>query len=606
MDKTDEDIKQCIKKITELKETGKFNNYIEYMVFPHFKNLEFNSKINLDFPMTVLIGKNGSGKSSTLHAFYGAPKGHSCGDFWFSTEIDPIIETGEDARNRFFYGYREKQDDKIKEVRLARIKRSGSIVKKEDPDYWETTRPVKQDGMIAISDRTKRNSPVRKEVIYIDFRGELGAFDKYFYFGEPSKGKKQDFLRRKSVYLKRVFNEEALAYSPETKGIKVRNPVILLTARNIDKINEILGKNYTDIKMVKHKLYDTWGVSVLVKNYLQAEYSEANAGSGEIAVIKLVYKLMNAKPFSLILLDEVETSLHPSAQLKMKLFLLQQILEKKHQIIISSHSKALIEYMPKESLKLFNTLPDGKFYINNSVTPQEAFYDIEDCVYDSKNIICEDIVAKILIEQILGKMGKEHFFKIQFVHGGAETILSKHIPIYSLHEELKESIFILLDGDKDKNMKCTIEELPNTDLVNLTTLEGLLFSVTGTNIKPFVDGSNGRGREDQKRELILKYLSYHKDNVYYLPEHLIPEVIILKSKYANTSYLKIIEQYKNIDNENAKNIICEIAIQLFGTSNSNAYDSTIRLLAFQWVQEKDTNYNKIKSTIDNIFERCAN
>ena len=48
--------------------------------------------------MTVLIGKNGSGKSSTLHALFGAPQGYTCSDFWFSTDVDPIAESGD--RNR--------------------------------------------------------------------------------------------------------------------------------------------------------------------------------------------------------------------------------------------------------------------------------------------------------------------------------------------------------------------------------------------------------------------------------------------------------------------------------------------------------------------------
>ena len=38
--------------------------------------------------MTVLVGKNGSGKSSTLHALFGSPNGYNLGDFWFSTEVD--------------------------------------------------------------------------------------------------------------------------------------------------------------------------------------------------------------------------------------------------------------------------------------------------------------------------------------------------------------------------------------------------------------------------------------------------------------------------------------------------------------------------------------
>lgn len=182
-------INENIDKIRLMKDCGKFNNYIEYIVFPHYKNLEQNSRIELKFPMTILVEKNGSGKSSTLHAFYGAPKGYSLGEYWFSTDIDPIIEDNDKERNRYFYGYRENSRSEIKEVRKSRIKRSKSDVKKADLDYWETTRPSISDGMIPVKDKNMRNSPVEKDVIYVDFRGELSSFDKYFYFFEPRNGK---------------------------------------------------------------------------------------------------------------------------------------------------------------------------------------------------------------------------------------------------------------------------------------------------------------------------------------------------------------------------------------------------------------------------------
>lgn len=61
-------IEDKISTISRMKERGVFNNYIEYMVFPYYKNLVPGTKIDFAFPLTVLVGKNGSGKSSTLHA----------------------------------------------------------------------------------------------------------------------------------------------------------------------------------------------------------------------------------------------------------------------------------------------------------------------------------------------------------------------------------------------------------------------------------------------------------------------------------------------------------------------------------------------------------
>lgn len=119
-----------ISDIRKIKESGVFENYIEYIVFPFYKNLNKGTRINFEFPLTVLVGRNGSGKSSTLHALFGAPKGYSLGDFWFSTEVDPIAESGE--ANRFYYGYRiSKSDNEIREVMKSRIKRSEGEKKKK-------------------------------------------------------------------------------------------------------------------------------------------------------------------------------------------------------------------------------------------------------------------------------------------------------------------------------------------------------------------------------------------------------------------------------------------------------------------------------------------
>ena len=69
-----------IEALKKMKANSAFSNYIEYIRFPNFKNLEKNTKIDFEFPLTFFVGKNGGGKSSTLQSLYGAPKGNSLGD----------------------------------------------------------------------------------------------------------------------------------------------------------------------------------------------------------------------------------------------------------------------------------------------------------------------------------------------------------------------------------------------------------------------------------------------------------------------------------------------------------------------------------------------
>lgn len=594
-------VEEDINKIHQMSHDGKFYNYIEYIVFPYYKNLEPNSKIELSFPMTILIGKNGSGKSSTLHAFYGAPKGYSTGEYWFSTNIDPIIEAGDSERNRYFYGYRENSKSDIKEVRKARIKRSESNVKKADLDYWETTRPSVTEGMLPLVDKNSRNNPVIKDVIYVDFRGELSAFDKYFYFFEPRNGKKQDYLRKHSKFLAKIFDGEDSRYRRYPNN-RLFDKLIIMEEKYIKIINKILGKNYTEIRMVKHKAYEKWGISILVKTGFQSRYSEANSGSGESAIIKLVYKIMNAKPFSLILLDEPEVSLHPSAQLRLKAFLLNEIINKKHQIIVSTHSPVLIQQMPKESLKLFETNSIGKFSVRNGVTPQEAFYNIEDIVSDKKTIICEDISAKILLEKVLVKIKKIQYFDVVYVHGGAETIITKYLPVFATNGNFQKIMYVLLDGDKDYDKRYDIESLSLATLESASTLEKCFKEATNCTINGYIDGNNGHGRKDQKIDTYKQYIKYHYDNVYYLPSKSIPEVIILDSNYVRNIYGNILNKYGSINNTNAKEIVKEITNELHGEINDDNYRSSITILSNQFVKEGNSNCTSIIEIINQIFE----
>ncbi len=50
-------MQMTIETIKRMKNSGVFINYIEYIDFPFYKNLISRTRINFEFPMTVLIGK---------------------------------------------------------------------------------------------------------------------------------------------------------------------------------------------------------------------------------------------------------------------------------------------------------------------------------------------------------------------------------------------------------------------------------------------------------------------------------------------------------------------------------------------------------------------
>lgn len=581
-----------IEVLSGMKSNGAFKKYIEYIVFPYYKNLVPNTRINFDFPITILVGKNGSGKSSTLHALYGAPYNKSCSDFWFNTEVDPIEETKGKGRNRFFYGYKENHHDEIKEVVKSRIKRGS------DPDYWETSRPLKSDGMINAK---TRNSPLKKNVVYLDFRAEVSAFDKIYHFSEGDLAKRKELLRRRSKYLNRLFHGERMRF-PGKPDDKIGR--VMELDEHIKKcISNILGKEYVSIKIADHRIYRNPGTSIYVKTKVSSNYSEANAGSGEVAIIQLVKKIEEADDYSLILLDEPEVSIHPLAQEKLKEYLLEVTKRKKLQVIISTHSKVLVEHMPSEAVKLYITNKEGMFEIKEDVDYREAFYDLEEHVSanDKKKIWCEDYAAKRLIEKVLESIDKSQYFDIAYPPGGSETIITKHVPTIVTHNSYKDDTFIVLDGDKETDHSYNLSDFTTAQCNDKMYLKECVKNAYGTDIPVYTDGGRGGQRVDQAIDLYKKYLEFSNTHVFYLPNKHTPEGILLKSKYALEEYKDIYVSADITDGEVAKEKMQRISEKEYG--DTDHINSIIDKLAYKFSNEESDNKDCIIRIIDEIF-RC--
>ncbi len=358
------------------------------------------------------MGQNGCGKSSVLHAIQGAPANKSVGNFWFSTNLDPIKES-RGKPSCFIYEYYNEDAKKFVEVIKLRVKYDKVINgrRRINPDYWEPKRASVEYGMLIPQEINKKPEPgslaskrwevPKINVEYLDFRSELSAFDQYFYFGEQPKNllrynSKQDRLRSwvKHQLTPILTGKRKHSFKRNKKKFNTK-PFVDLTVNEVLIISDILGKNYTGCRMVKHSIFGTAGYSV---QFISKErsYTEAFAGSGEMAVVRVVNTIENAEINSLILLDEPEVSLHPGAQKKLRDYLLSVCKEKKLQIVLSTHSPVFLEGLPEKAIKVFIPNSEGKFRVVGNVSVNDAFVQIGQTIFDKKLVIVEDAAAKSL------------------------------------------------------------------------------------------------------------------------------------------------------------------------------------------------------------------
>ncbi|WP_417731322.1 AAA family ATPase [Rosistilla oblonga] len=450
---------------------GRYNPFIDFIEFPKYKNFQKGTRVTFGFPLTAVVGQNGTGKSSLLHAMYGAPYGLQPGRWWFGTALDPIDDglDGTEKKRRLQPGdkasfwYQYTFDKETYQAVKMRVRREG------DPDYWEPSRAIKSFGMELVpkkgleSDRD-RDPQVDMDAIYMNFKTQISAFDRCFYFNPPEaisrvdqsahwrdvkkdakrrKARIQDYLRWRSRRLRAALIDGKLV---KHGGREFHNARVELTQPELHDISEIIGREYNSGYLLEHRFYETWGVTVMF-NTEDRSYSDAFAGSGESAVVRLVHEVANSKPGRLILLDEPETSLHPGAQERLLAFLLREVEAKKLQVVLSTHSPAIVRPLPKEAIRVMSLNAENRVFAQEDVGPDEAFFVLGHPLEDRIQLIVEDRLGKDLVDAILMKADPHLRSKFSCVYRpGGDSAMKRDAFVYMQDKDVRR-VFIF-DGDK--------------------------------------------------------------------------------------------------------------------------------------------------------------
>jgi len=481
--------------------------HISALRFPNYRNLELGAKLPFEFPITLLMGRNGTNKSSILHALYGSVAGNTIGDFWFETQIDAIPATVDGLKQSVAHTYTDGSGNTVESIK-ARAPRSAA-----DPDYWEAVKPT---GVYGFAPGTRRISPVQLNVLHLDFRGELPAFDKYFYFPDPKhlarraeharrKGKlrreyrKQDYLRRRSGILKK----------------KLRTDGTALTDEELDLLRYILEREYVGGRVLKHDLFHGHeGWTLVFSTSGLRGYSDAFAGSGESAAALLVHNVLAAPERTLILLDEPETSLHPRAQQRLMQFLAHQAVRKSLQIVMATHSIYLAEGLPQTAIRVLGLGATGRVWISTNHSAAEALQEIS-TLPSGNTILVEDKRAKAVVLGALQKVSTQALQQFQIVvrSGGTSRIFRD---VQAFVNAGRTDVFVVLDGDHRPEIAIPpAGQLPQGQ----AELKALIQELTkGPNTR-------GPGLDFVEEEEMTAYVEFLRRYVRYLPSNTPEELV---------------------------------------------------------------------------------
>lgn len=182
--------------------------------------------------------------------------------------------------------------------------------------------------------------------------------------------------------------------------IKKAPPKLIKYANQIldtDRFNNLYWVNATRGKSQALLIEKTVGGK---KTY----FSERNFSLGELCVLKLLRSVLDQKVGSLVLIDEVELALHPSAQVRLLEALKEISKEKRNLVLVVSHSVTLIKSIERERI-LFLEGMEGKVALKKGCYPSYVLGHValtEESLNDS--VICvEDDHSHFLLEAILDR-----------------------------------------------------------------------------------------------------------------------------------------------------------------------------------------------------------
>jgi predicted ATPase len=142
-------------------------------------------------------------------------------------------------------------------------------------------------------------------------------------------------------------------------------------------------------------------VGILTRDY--GEISQFHQGAGEDSLLDLMRVLQTIPDQALLIIDEVDASLHPKAQRRLANFLITFARKKKLQVVLSTHSPYIFEEIPPDGRIFIQKLSDGSRDIQYGVSTNYAMGLIDDERHPDLYIYVEDREAKVFVLEILKK-----------------------------------------------------------------------------------------------------------------------------------------------------------------------------------------------------------
>lgn len=293
--------------------------------------------VEFNFPVVAVVGENGSGKSTLM-------------------KVAACVYDNKDKERRFYPSafFVETHWDKIQGVKIEfRVKRGQNV------ESFRITKPTQRW-------RVPETAP-KRDVFLLDIARTLPL--------DASVG----------------YAKIARLAASEIESAEINDAFR-------ERLSHVLGRNYTKARFATSDVDKKRQVGLLEREW--GELSQFHQGAGEDATLDLFRTLQGVPDNALLLIDEVEASLHPRAQRRLVRFLLWLARQRRIQVVLSTHSPYVLQELPQEARILLLPGPQGLSVVYG-VSAEFAMSRLDDEVHPEAHLFVEDREAELFLREIL-------------------------------------------------------------------------------------------------------------------------------------------------------------------------------------------------------------
>lgn len=363
-------------------------------------------RFSCGFPIMAIVGENGSGKSTIMQC---------AASIYRPAGLSPL--EGRFASDFF-------PDTPWELVRSAEIR--YAVRERNQPSQGSVRKPGER----------WRGNPERRErnVEYIDLS------------------------RIQPVSARVGFSKLAKAQYNETGAVEFDQD-------RLSRLSQIMGRHYDLAKMSLTDADTRRAVPVLAHE--GATFSGFHQGAGETTIAELLET--DLPRYSLVLIDEIETSLHPRSQRRLIRDLAERCRERELQIILSTHSPYVLDELPLEA-RAYILESAGAKEIVYGVSPDFAMTKMDDQPHYECDLYVEDTRAAVFVLEILAAHATHLAQRCQTIAYGAASV-GQALGVMAAQKRFPRPSNVFLDGDMGPSHGCIV--LPGDDPPERVVFEAL-------------------------------------------------------------------------------------------------------------------------------------